>query len=88
MTVGNPKIKVTKTDVARYLNAKREDFPELNRHWEEYMEKCGRARREVASQFGFWLRSNKPVQFNKIFVWAKKNMTVVLDELYANTDSE
>jgi hypothetical protein len=87
MTVGNPKIKVTRTDVARYLNIKWESFPKLAKFWEQYMSKCGKARRESASQFGFWLRENRPKEFNVMFVWAKSNMTVVLDEIYADVDS-
>lgn len=83
MNGGNPKIKVSKTDLARYLNDHGADFPELARYWEDYMQKCARARKDKASQFGFWVRTNKPKVFEKIWKWGKKHLEI-LDEVYKN----
>lgn len=87
MTTGNLKVKVTRTDTARYLNMRHEDFPELAKRWELYMSSCGRARKADACQFGFWLRSKYPRDFQKVFAWAKKHHCEVLDIVYADTDS-
>jgi len=88
MIVGNPKIKVTKTDVCRLLNEHAADvFPELVPMLDKYMESCTRARRTAVSQFGFWLRQHKPVHFQRCYRWAQKNQIKVLDTLYA-TDSD
>jgi hypothetical protein len=84
MIVGNPKTKITKTDVARWLNTESARFPELVPLWEKYMDKCSRARRDKVSQFGFWLRTNKPKEFERIFKWSQKHPEI-LDELYAES---
>lgn len=86
MIVGNPKIKITKTDVARWLSVQREQFPELAKRWEAYMSSCSRARRDGTNQFGFWLRTKYPREFERVFKWAQKpeNYLTVLDEVYAS----
>lgn len=87
MIGANPKIKVTRTDVSRYLNDHSDRFPELVVVRTQYMEKCNRARRLTISQFGFWLRDNRPSIFNRIFMKLKKN-PAILDELYGSTTTD
>ena len=86
MIVGNRKIKVTRTDLARYLNEYSEKLPWLIPFREDYMENCNRARKNSVSQFGFWLRTHKAKEFERAFKWAEKHPEI-LDELYTNTDS-
>lgn len=86
MIRGNPKLKVTRTDISRYLNDKSGEHPELARYVERYMASCGRARRDAVSQFGFWLRSKYPKEFNRVFKWAQKQPEI-LAEIYAESDS-
>lgn len=84
MDRGNVKIKFTKTDFARLLNASSERFPEAIPLWEKYMEKCARARRLKISQFGFWLRENESKLFNKLYKQACK-MDGLMEEVYSGT---
>lgn len=88
MIEGNPKTKVTKTDVCRLLNEHAADkFPQLVPLLDKYVESCGRARRHKVGQFGFWLRQHKPVEFQRCYKWALKHPMEVLDTLYS-TDSD
>lgn len=50
------------------------------------MDKCSRARRDKVSQFGFWLRTNKPKEFEKVCKWAQKHPEL-LDEIYAGVET-
>lgn len=84
MNRANPKLKFTKTDFCRLLNAGSERFPEVVPLWERYMEKCARARRAKIAQFGFWLRANESRMFNKLYKQACK-MSGLMEEIY-NTD--
>jgi hypothetical protein len=67
MNIANPKVKVTKTDVARYLCDHSELFPVLIPLRVHYIDKCSRARRIDVAQFGFWIRTNKPKLFERIY---------------------
>lgn len=87
MITGNPKIRLSKTDFCRFLNDHSDRMPELVKYWESYAEKCARARKDKASQFGFWIRANKPVLFDRIFKKAQKHGLELLDEIYGGTDS-
>ena len=86
MIIGNPKLKVTRTDIARFLNSESERFPELVELREQYLDKCNRARRLKVSQFGFWVRANKPVVFQRIYRRVSKDMAI-LQEIYPTCDS-
>ncbi len=86
MNVANPKINVTKTDLARYLNDHSEAVKELISIRNQYMDKCNRARRIKVSQFGFWLRANKPAIFERIYKRLSKN-PAILDAVYGQADS-
>ena len=87
MLTGNPKIKVTKTDVARYLNDNSEKFPELIPLRDQYMERCNRARKIAVSKFGFWLQLNKQAIFNRIAKKLIKDPSI-LDDLYGSTATD
>lgn len=87
MDRANPKIKFTKTDFCRLLNASSERFPVLVPMWDKYMEKCTRARQVRISQFGFWLRTNEPKLFNKLYRQACK-MPGIIEETYATNGTD
>jgi hypothetical protein len=86
MTDANPKTKVTRTDIARYINDHSDRFPELIRVRNDYLEKCNRARKLSVAQFGFWLRSNQPEMFDRIFKKCSKSMEILKD-IYTQNES-
>ena len=85
MTKGNPKFRVTKTDVARYLNDNSEAFPELLKYRDQYLENCQRARKSSIAQFGFWLQGNRKKIFDKTAKKLAKDPSI-LDALYGNQE--
>ena len=83
MNIGNKKVKISKTDVARYININGDKFSDIKKFKETYDSRVNNVRNP---QFGFWLRNNKPVAFNRIFKWASQRNDIVLKELYGNVD--
>lgn len=88
MITGNPKTRFSKTDFCRFLNEHSDRIPSLVKYWESYAEKCARARRDKASQFGFWIRANKPAIFERLYKKAAKNGAELLAETYGEDGKE
>lgn len=86
MDAANPKLKLSKTDLCRFLNENIEQWPELVSMRERYMEKCNRARRIKVGQFGFWLKDNHPVRFDKIYRQALKQPGL-LEQIYTDSNA-
>lgn len=83
MDRANPKLKFTKTDFCRLLNASSERFPEAVSMRENYMQKCARARRIRIGQFGFWLQANHASLFNRLYKQASK-MPDMIEAAYSD----
>lgn len=79
MNIGNKKVKISKTDVARYININSDQFPDIKNFKKTYDLRINNVRNP---QFGFWLRNNKPEAFARIFKWANKRNDIILTELY------
>lgn len=86
MDRANPKLKFTKTDFCRLLNASSERFPEAIAMRQKYMEKCARARCIRIGQFGFWLQANHSTLFNRLYKQASK-LPELIAEAYADESS-
>lgn len=84
MIIGNKKVKISKTDVARYINVNGDKFPDIKDFKKTYDLRANNLRNP---QFGFWLRNNKPEYFARIFKWANKRNDIILNELYGKTDN-
>lgn len=87
MNRANPKLRLTKTDVCRFLNKHSDRFPAAVPLLERYMASCARARRDSVGQFGFWLRSHKPKIFERIYKQSAKHMDDILADTYDSTDA-
>lgn len=87
VNTANPKLRLTKTDFARFLNVNSERFPDAVPYREVYMTSCSRARKNSIGQFGFWLRSNHSRLFNRLFKQASSRPDEILSGAYDSTDA-
>ena len=83
MNIGNKKVKISRTDVSRYININGDKFPDIKGFKKTYDLRVNNVRNP---QFGFWQRNKKPEAFNRIFKWASQRNDIILKELYGNMD--